>query len=145
MSGKKFSGGLLAEDAGGMGNDFALGAAHVSEQRALGEQRAHALEAINNRAHRRSQQNQLAAFNGFFRAKVAGINGAGGAGLLEYHIVVAADDASLKTRPAGGQSKRTADKAHADDGDLAEFRHDENLPIGSLSHWLIVAAPPHGR
>src|SRR5438270_7016341 len=126
MSGKKLSGGLLAEDAGGMSHNFALGAAHIGEQRALGEQWAHALEAINNRAHRRSQQNQLAAFNGFFRAKVAGINGAGSAGFFQNYVVVAADDASLESGAAGGQSKRTADKAHADDGDLAEFRHDEN-------------------
>ena len=76
---------------------------------------------------------------------MAVINSTDRAGFFQDYVAVAADDASLKARPAGGQSKRTADKAHADDGDLAEFRHDENLPIGSLSHWLIVAAPPHGR
>src|SRR5438105_9838698 len=129
MSGKKLSGGLLAEDAGGMGNDFALGAAYIGEQRALGEQRAHALEAINDGAYGRREQNQLAAFNGFFRAEVAAINGAGSAGFFQNHVIVAADNAPLESGAARSQRERTADKAHANDGDLAEFRHDENLPI----------------
>src|SRR5207248_3538166 len=71
MSGKKLSGGLLAEDAGGMSHNFALGAANIGEQRALGEQWAHALEAINDGAYGHREQNQLAAFNGFFRPKMA--------------------------------------------------------------------------
>ena len=48
-----------------------------------------------------------AAFDGFFRAEVAGVYGAGGASFLKNHIVIAADNASLESRPAGGQRERT--------------------------------------
>ena len=116
--------GMLAEDGGGAREHLGFGAAGIGEQSFRGKRGAEAGEQIENRAHGRCQNNNLAATDCVGWIGVAVVDGAFGACPLQHRRPVAADDAPNEAIRLERQPQRPANQPGPDDRDLANGHLD---------------------
>jgi hypothetical protein len=95
-------------------------AAHVGQQCFWGKIRPEFLDQLDDSANWRCENDQVTVLAGLNRIRNCNINSADSFGVSEYGPAVTPDDLSAESSGFGGESKRTADQACADDRDLAK-------------------------
>src|SRR4029079_14676690 len=126
MSGEKTAAYIGAEHVARTRHDLGLGGADVGDQRVRRNQRADALEQVDNAADGRGENDEITAANSLCGIGDSVVDGAEIVRLLEHMLAIAADDAANKSALANGQRKRSADEARADNRDLPEAHSTES-------------------
>src|ERR1041385_3128866 len=122
MAANKTLRGLIAKNSACPIKDFFLGAANVGNQRVRWRDRPNPFNQVDDSAHRRGKDNEVASRYGFYRIFRPGIDGAHAAGAIYYRPAIATNNLPAEPGAFQGQGQRPANQSGADNGDLFE-RH----------------------
>src|SRR3954470_15599564 len=125
-----------AEDVFGSRHDFRLRRAYIGDQCVRRDQRANSLEQIDDAAHRRGENDKVAAAHRFFGIDSCFINCAEIARLQQHMLSIAPHNAPRESGPAGCKREGSPDQPRPDNRDLLEAHSTESSATISL-FWML--------
>src|ERR1051326_1410963 len=136
MAANKTLRGLIAKNSACPIKDFFLRAANVGNQRVRRPDRPNPFNQVDDSAHRRGKDDQVASRYGFHRIFRPGIDGAHAAGAIYYRPAIATNNLPAEPGAFQGQGQRPANQSGADNGDLFERHTCSNAILARMLYQI---------